>query len=138
MSVRAMCSKFRPLAPLFTLLAVFALLARIAVPTGWMPAQDDDGIVRITLCTGYGLQQAWIDSEGTLHRGDPADGDGSDSQQHCPFTASALPFALGNAPPLPIVPLALEAMPTIPSVATTPGRGLAAPPPPQTGPPLTA
>lgn len=121
-----------------TLVATLALVARVAVPAGWMPAQDEAGAVRITICTGYGLQQAWIDAEGTLHTGSPdADGEHSgDGQPHCPFTASAMPLALGDMPELPAVPYPAESARTEALPDLAPGRGLAAPPPPQTGPPV--
>lgn len=129
------------------LLVAAALLLRIAVPAGWMPASDAEGGMRITLCTGYGMVQAWVDDEGKIHRSPPnARGAGNDGSKdggksapdHCPFTASALSLAQATTPDLPEIQPQPHVLPALERLETIPGRGLAAPPPPQTGPPALA
>ncbi|MCP5397464.1 MAG: hypothetical protein H6918_12185 [Sphingomonadaceae bacterium] len=114
-----------------------ALLLRVAVPAGWMPDVGTDGVMRVTLCTGYGKVNAWIDEDGTLHRGEPADHD-SDDAKHCAFTATAMSLAMADMPELPQPVLLPQDLPEPALRELAPGKGLAAPPPPATGPPSLA
>lgn len=113
-------------------LALFALAAllRLAVPAGWMPAAGSG--FSITICTGTGpvqVRAATRDGHGT-----PAGHDRDDSG--CPFAA------LGAALAAPLVPLGAFPIVVAPvagvvaAAVVAVGRGLAAPPPPATGPPL--
>ncbi|RHW16795.1 hypothetical protein D1610_13800 [Sphingomonas gilva] len=113
-----------------------ALLLRVLIPTGWMPAHGADGATRITLCTGMGLVQAWVDADGTIHDKQPREKSAAD--QPCAFAGLAMAgdlpdvAALLEAAALPIAtPLATRS-------STAIGQGLAAPPPPATGPPAFA
>ena len=119
---------------LFLWLAAFALALRLLVPAGYMPA-DGKGL-RITLCTGDGMVAAWVDSQGNLHKGEKApEGKGD---HPCAFAGvGALAEAGSPADALEPPALLARVQPTLPDHAF-PGRGLAAPPPPQTGPPLFA
>ncbi|MES2498523.1 MAG: hypothetical protein V4618_20590 [Pseudomonadota bacterium] len=109
-----------------------ALLMRLLVPAGWMPAAERG--LAITLCTGAGAQQAWIDEKGNLHQGkQPGEGQ---ADHPCVFGGFAAlldvsPFGDALAG---IAPLAV-ALPPLALTAVAIGRGLAAPPPPSTGPP---
>lgn len=100
-----------------------------------MPAQGQG--MAITLCSGSGAETAWVDAEGKIHKQDPAQGSMADHP--CAFSGTGAPM-LGDdmsAPPLAI----LAPRDEIASVAQAPaaiGQGLAAPPPPATGPPATA
>ncbi|MCB2088739.1 MAG: hypothetical protein R3E18_04095 [Sphingomonadaceae bacterium] len=120
-----------------TLLIGAALLLRVAIPAGWMPDTGADGVMRVTLCTGYGKVAAWIDEDGTLHRGEPADDDGNDGK-HCAFTATALSLATADMPDLPQPQAMPQDVPPASLRDLAPGQGLAAPPPPATGPPSLA
>jgi hypothetical protein len=115
-------------------LILCALLVRMTVPAGWMPSVDGAGITHISLCTGAGTQEAWIDSKGVIHKSDPAPTQHSDH----PCVFSGLSAAL-DAPTLttidPPVSVAIVATTLARAVASV-GRGLAAPPPPATGPPV--
>jgi hypothetical protein len=119
---------------LFPLLAVLALAIRILVPAGYMPA-DGKGL-QITLCTGDGMVAAWVDGQGNLHKGEKApEGKGD---HPCAFAGvGALAEAGSPADALEPPALISHAQPARPDRAV-PGRGLAAPPPRQTGPPLFA
>jgi hypothetical protein len=112
------------------------LLARLLVPAGWMPALQADGI-RLELCADSGpvspaMALALQDAERRL-----AGDDGDTHQQRgadesCAYAASA--FTL---PPL-AEPLAWSPdrqPPQATLVLASIGQGLAAPPPPATGPP---
>lgn len=115
-------------------LVAFALLLRIAVPAGWMPAAAGSGYA-ITLCTGMGAISAWVDDEGRVHKEKPAD---AQSDQPCVFSgfsaALDLPALDGT---LVVPPLAIVTLFVLPIASVTIGRGLAAPPPPSTGPPTS-
>lgn len=122
------------------LLVACALLLRVAIPGGWMPAQGADGLVRITLCTGMGQVEAWLGDDGRIHRkapGQKTPGKGEPkTDQPCTFAGLIAP-ALDAAPIEPPRP-AFAARDPLPAFATQQvaiGRGLAAPPPPPTGPP---
>jgi hypothetical protein len=116
-----------------------ALALRFLVPTGWMPVSDARGF-HLTLCSGSGPVEmpamammhhamAGMDHHGPQHE--------QDTQDHsCPFAGLSLALA---EPALPVVAAwpAIEAA-TLPvrPFAVAIGRGLAAPPPPPTGPPV--
>lgn len=113
-------------------LAVLALLVRAGVPAGWMPSFAG-GAVAISVCSGEGRATMWLDKSGQIHKSDPAQSDLGESE--CAFAAGAgaVDVALATAPrPAALV----DATRVLVTSSATPGRGLAAPPPPQTGPPL--
>jgi hypothetical protein len=110
------------------LLIAAALLLRLAVPQGWMPSADGKWI---TFCSGMGIETLWLDSEGQRHDDAPANGESSP----CAFAG------LGAALDVPDQQHAVRpqfpdyAAVFVPSTRSAIGHGLAAPPPPQTGPP---
>lgn len=115
-------------------LIVCALLLRALIPAGWMPTAGTDGMIRIAMCTGMGATTAWMDRSGKIHQDAPG---GSDhGSQPCGF--AVLGHGLDAMPGLAI-PAArtgndVGVMTALPAVSV--GRGLAAPPPPSTGPPI--
>lgn len=122
----------RPVRGIALTLLALALAVRLLVPAGWMPAQGQG--FAITLCTGAGAVEAWVDADGKLGKRPAAPDSGNG--KHCAFA--------GLGAPLP-GPMAEPAAPFAPAVTISPppaltaavGRGLAAPPPPATGPPAT-
>lgn len=135
-------------APLLALLA-FAFLLRIIVPTGWMPAH---GTVGIMPCPSAAPVPAQVAQHGTgdhagmhaMHpggagheQGAPAPDDHGD-KKGCDFAPLGLAWSTPSAAafdfiPLPAQPLLARALSPVRI-----GQGLAAPPPPATGPPLHA
>jgi len=111
----------------------FALLLRIIVPAGWMPTTGADGAIRISICTGMGAETAYIDRDGKVHKEAPS-GTHHDPQP-CGF--GALGLGLNSAPgPTLILPFIAAAAVELAILQTAAiGHGLAAPPPPSTGPP---
>lgn len=112
---------------------VMALAARMLVPSGWMPSFAD-GRTTITLCTGAGMVEAWVDEDGAIHKEKPAGS--STHDQPCAFVG------LGAVADIPVgVAFAHQiiqpATPPLHFGATNVaiGLGLAAPPPPAIGPP---
>lgn len=118
----------------FIVLSALALLLRILVPAGFMPSTTQG--YAISLCSDMSGMSAWVDQAGKLHKGEKPSGDETTKHQPCVFggfaSALALPDVIG---PTSVTPLAAAAVfiPLRDSVAI--GRGLAAPPPPPTGPP---
>jgi hypothetical protein len=120
-------------------LASLALFLKILIPPGYMaaPAKPDGPAFALVLCTAQGMV--------TLDPADHPDGAGEsaptddDGARHspCVFAGHSL-----NAPAPDLRAVEIVAFPSLadrPLIARTdvvPGRGLAAPPPPATGPPL--
>jgi hypothetical protein len=114
-----------------------ALLARLLVPQGWMPVETARGWT-LTLCSGSGPMQMGDASAAAMkpmhHGGD--DRDHAPGDHPCAFSSLALAL---DEPPLPLLDLPrplLGAWTAWAGFAVAIGRGLAAPPPPATGPPL--
>jgi hypothetical protein len=110
-----------------------ALALRILFPSGWMPSFVD-GRATITLCTGAGMVEAWVDADGKIHKQSPAKKSAAD--QPCAFAGLG---AAADTPALDVASLPLPFAPQIPpnkaATAVAIGLGLAAPPPPATAPP---
>ena len=119
-------------------LVLFALLAftvRLLVPFGFMPHADEGGY-RITLCTGEGMVSAWVDADGKLHQGEKDPSQRGD--QKCAFSALAGAPAMPDHAVVDFVPAGAEPISFAEQGQVAVGRGLAAPPPPSTGPPFHA
>ncbi len=127
-------------------LLLLCVALRGFIPTGWMPAFDQAGVALVP-CSGLTSPQPEPSAHSghdmhAMHHGDAApQHDGKSKHdiagQPCAFAASAadLPrpdLAAALKPLAPAEPIFLALL------AVEIGRGLAAPPPPQTGPPLTA
>jgi hypothetical protein len=121
------------------------LLLRALIPTGWMPVQTASGFV-IELCSGRmpagDSPQAQAARElldaalaGTTQRHD--DRPSPPHDQPCTFAGLALPW-MASAEPAQSVPAPEPAAIRPVALAAAVGRGLPAPPPPSTGPPLRA
>jgi hypothetical protein len=113
------------------LLAILAILLRAAIPGGFMlSAAKAGGMPDLVVCTAQGLMTIAADAG---HDGDQAKQDTS-----CAFTAVA---AVTIEPTRIALAAPFYADATVPHRAVPdqrPGRGLAAPPPPTTGPPALA
>ena len=112
-------------------LALMLLLLRAVVPAGWMPAQERGQW--ITICSGAGVSMAWIGADGKIDKEHaPAK---SEKSSHCAFSGLGTPVDLAvDAFSLPLPPFAAVIVPMLTTLVTV-GQGLAAPPPPKTGPP---
>lgn len=121
------------------LLVACALLARLLVPAGWMPAAAGAGL-SLNWCGESGIARAApAEARALLAKaiGDkPAKPEKSDDKP-CAFAAAAQPLAPAQLPQLAPPQVGLEPLP-LPLLPVFPGRGLAAPPPLSTGPPLLA
>ncbi len=109
-----------------------ALAVRALVPAGWMPSVT--GGFAISICSGSTVEAAWVDAEGKVHKQAPAAG----GDRHCAFAGLGAPMLGGELAP-PAVPASADTPPPASRFALASiGQGLAAPPPPATGPPATA
>lgn len=122
-------------------LLVGVLLARGFTPDGWMPATNAAGQIEITLCPGSGpvdgpMTMSMDLSHDQMDHKAPAKGQASDHP--CAFAGIGLADTTAALPSIvaPLRPVA--ALPGLPNIVAAPGHGLAAPPPPATGPPALA
>lgn len=119
-----------------------ALLLRLAIPEGWMPVQDASGW-RLTICSGMGPVDAMphvmpgMQMDHGAHKAPAGDHDNAGSHV-CAFAGPGLATATSLLTPLPIVAPIFAAIELPLHDVVAIGRGLAAPPPPPTGPPATA
>lgn len=117
------------------LMMALALLARLLVPAGFMPMVGAGGAPALVLCTGTAPMAMPGMAGAHQRRHDPAPG--HDGEHACPFGALAAAVVDAVRAPLPPLPFAAIVAATLAAVyRSMPGRGLAAPPPPKTGPPL--
>jgi len=124
------------------LLAALSLLVRLIVPAGFMPMANAGGAPTLVICTGQGPMvmpmPAAMQMAGMADHQAPADHDGDMANHGCFLAAvgGAVDIAVPVAPlPLPFVVAVAQ---TIQTFVARPGLGLAAPPPPKTGPPIPA
>ncbi len=111
-----------------------ALVMRVMIPSGFMMGEASSGSFAIVICSPDGKQTVsadWADPKGSEKAP-------SDTQEHdapCVFAG----HGLADAPALTLLaaPLGPAPVPALsnPQTDVAPGRGLAAPPPPATGPP---
>lgn len=132
-----------------SVLIMLALAVQALVPSGYMVStHESDGKIAITLCTSEGMIAAYLDANGRIietksgtpnsEPGTPSP-DTDDGNALCAFvghaTADLAPTQATLSSPQPnfyalVQPRLIEML--------VPGLGLAAPPPPKTGPPLQA
>ena len=129
---------------MFAAIALLAMVVRAFVPAGYMFAPDRSGdILTVTLCSGHGAVEALIDlrTGAIVDRGaapdDPTPTNAPGADAPCVF-ASVANLAAPEAPATVAVRVRTAPVEVIAFAHVTPGRGLAAPPPWSTGPPLTA
>jgi len=128
------------LAQVLAALAIAAIAVRALIPAGYMLAPVNDGRhIAIVLCSGHEAvldinTGKLIDSAQPPGRDDRSDQSGDAPCVFAATTALAAPeFGAVLSAPLMRSALRVDAR-----AAIAPGRGLAAPPPWATGPPLTA
>lgn len=114
-------------------LLVMALAVKALVPTGWMPSAERS--FALTICTGMDTQTIWMDSKGGLHKENPDDHKQSEHDP-CAFAGTVdIPSLAQAATYQPKSKIGASAQPYQTQLVNI-GHGLAAPPPPQTGPPI--
>lgn len=116
---------------LITAWLALVLLARLLVPAGFMPAVQNGPAV--VLCTSAGMVTGWINADGTVRKQQ----DKQNTAPDAPCAFAGIGASLDSIPPVVArVAVTMVTVPTLsPNTAVSIGRGLAAPPPPQTGPP---
>ncbi len=120
---------FRRLRLGLAVLALAALALKVLIPSGFMVAQTG-GAFPLVICTGHGP----LDLSGQT---DPLHGKKSSSDAPCAFSG----HAATTPPPSLLIAAAVGLVYLAPAIDRrgdlVPGRGLAAPPPPSHGPPLS-
>ncbi|MGJ8536486.1 MAG: hypothetical protein ACSHW2_04990 [Parasphingopyxis sp.] len=128
----------------FTILAAMLLFAQAIVPSGFMPVFAKDGPT-IMLCSGQGLglQAAALPADASaamLALADALDDDETPAETDtapCDYAAAPNPISVPPAFSGAAVPVIRIDGIFPPAGLVAIGAGLAAPPPPQTGPPAT-
>ncbi len=118
--------------PIALLLAFLALFSRTLAPAGWMPSSTPGGTPVFALCSEGAAATGWLDAAGKIHK--QGDDPESADEEDCAFAATA-PLAHLVSQPRLAGPAPHASEPPITRDTASPGRGLAAPPPPATGPP---
>jgi hypothetical protein len=123
---------------------LLALAMRLLVPTGFMWEAGASGGAQLVPCSGMAPASGDPSMQGMHHmamagQGHEKDSEGGDnSSRECAFSGLGGPLDLANPFVAPAaLPLVAIALPVLVAEALTPGRGLAAPPPPSRGPPTT-
>jgi hypothetical protein len=111
--------------------AILLLAVQLAIPPGFMVARGADGPA-LVICTGHGPIMTHAQESGL-----PGKAPHSKSSPACPFAGhgGAAPLAPPVFIPTTTSSAAVDGAHAI-GVDLTPGRGLAAPPPPSQAPPL--
>ncbi len=116
-------------------------MLRLAIPSGWMPVADASG-VRLIICTGMGPTAApVVTRKAVMAHGRhqmPSGQDHPAGDHPCPFAGVALALAEPLSAGLEFPTRAPATVVAAADTGVAVGRGLAAPPPPATGPPLLA
>jgi len=115
-----------------------ALALRLLVPAGWMPVVDAQGL-HLTLCSGSGPLEAPVAHHamaGMAHHQHHQHHDQGMPDHPCAFAGLGLALAEPMLPVLALAQPVVRALPLPIALADAIGRGLAAPPPPATGPPV--
>lgn len=123
-------------------LLAFALIVKLLVPAGWMPVFGTRGVT-LEMCSSYGppppaLAKAMAQAAHRMAGHDKhKQHDKQAHDQPCAYAGLSFAALDAEAPtPLVAVPVT-QALPPAPFTVAI-GRGLAAPPPPSTGPPALA
>ncbi len=125
---------------LFVFGLAFALVFKALIPAGWMPSSDQ--AFAIMLCAGADSSTVWLDKQGQLHKTDPAKKHPakkhplSDKEHEggCAFSGLAQLAKLDRSN-ISFLPKISADRLYLSQPAAEIGLGLAAPPPPSTGPP---
>ncbi|MEO0499811.1 MAG: hypothetical protein AAF205_04545 [Pseudomonadota bacterium] len=125
--------RLRSLDGLLLIALVGAVLMRGLIPAGWM-AGNVDGVMRLTICSGAGEADIWIDEAGN-RIAEPGLADTPTGNGMCDFAPLWAAYDLPDRIAVPALrPVIETAMAHVPQLVAI-GRGLAAPPPYKTGPP---
>lgn len=112
-------------------LTALALAVRVVVPSGFMlSSAQGGGLPTMVICTSDGAIQLPMPGEHAPAKPDSAD--------HCAFASVAPALATPDVATVATNLIAFAALNQPLGTSTRPGLGLAAPPPPKTGPPLLA
>ncbi len=121
-------------------IALLALIVRAVLPAGFMLAEADTGSGRyltLEFCDTHAGAQKVVDLDTGKIIDAPVKGKSSNNQQPCVFCASVTAIASHDAVAQPVAFVAVRDVNFTEIRDLIPGRGIAAPPPPSTGPPTS-
>ncbi len=118
-------------------MAMLAVMIRVLIPAGFMVAPGPDaGGSRIVICSGQGAVEVLVDGLGHQTKSPADHGEARGGEHPCAFASLATaPLTSDQA----LVSASADYADPVqaPGIsAQRPGLGLAAPPPPKTGPPI--
>ncbi|MFA6124166.1 MAG: hypothetical protein WCS75_02600 [Sphingomonas sp.] len=120
-------------------LLLCALAVRVLVPQGFMWSTGADGTPTMVICSGFGPMPAMPGMAADMqHHGGGHHNDGQSADHPCAFAAASTALDLATEIHPVSTPLDHSDVPTLLYIFARPGLGLAAPPPPKTGPPTLA
>ena len=117
-------------------MVALAVALRLTVLPGYM-IQAAPGALTVVVCTANGAVSQTVDLFGTPSAPHEQQGEGDGKAPACAFAMAGATLAAPEVRILAAAPPSSAAAPLPPARVITPGRGLAAPPPPATGPPFT-
>ena len=127
-----------PMRLLLAMLLVAALAVRALVPAGWMPGATPTGAATLVLCSGSVAADPPPTAMPGMHHGQRGDPTHPAPEHPCAFTGLGLAWTPALLPAIVLPPAVAPARPRGDGGTVAIGRGLAAPPPPATGPPILA
>jgi hypothetical protein len=110
-----------------------ALAVRMTIPAGWMPSAERS--FAVTVCAGVNMSTVWVDTKGKIHKTDPAKHQAADHEP-CAFAGMAMVADIPTSIAEPPLSQGFDGIAAISPIPASIGKGLAAPPPPSTGPPI--
>lgn len=119
-----------------TVLLAAVLVAKLLIPVGWMPVQSPTGITMM-LCSGDHSSAAMMMAAGKARESQQDSGKQRGAKDTCPYGALNASTNLPAQPAIAPHGFSPAAGPVLAAHAVGVGHGLAAPPPPATGPPLS-
>ena len=120
---------------LLTLLLLAALAVRALVPAGWMPAASAAGATVLVFCPGVTPAVGPTAAMPGMHHGKTGDPAHPAAEHPCAFAGLGLAWVAAAVPSI-VLPRVVAALSRRGDEGVAGiGRGLAAPPPPATGPP---
>ncbi len=132
---------------LHLLVGMLAIAIKVAIPAGFMVAPQAlaAGLTPIVLCTAQGDVTAFMNGDGQIvahgeqgHAGDGQDLPGGHDGHPCTFAGQGTALTAPSAASVAVTFVVTRKVTSDLDLIVAPGLGLAAPPPPKTGPPLQA
>ena len=118
-------------------MAMLAVLLRALIPAGYMVSPNDGaGGSRIVICSPQGAVEVLVDASGHRIKAPINHDKGKVADHPCAFSVATTASLTGDLTLISAPAVCAEVEPAASTPGLRPGLGLAAPPPPKTGPPI--